>query len=581
MVKARFWVGGLVVMVIVYFLTLRPSFNLALTGDDYLGLWRYDFYLNGWGGEKLSNWAYFFTDYGPMDMVTAVIHRYFGFKHQVYYLFAFVLRLAAALSFLWPVYRLTRNRWASLGAAAFFSITTTGLEATDWSFNMPSYVAIAITNTLLGMFVVSRTRHNLWVFLALAGLFTLAIVAQPIRMMFLPLLMIGLEIYWTLTSLSWKNMFLGLSRIGLYSLLTAAILKYTSYGEAVSLRGNQAIARNYQQVVQLVKDKNYPTLVSPISQIGRIVLPNDFMYQRIEVWGLPRAFRRAVLPAYGLFLVGLVIFGVSRRRLVGALLLAAVWTGYVWQTFMQPTGYLLQPFELLTYLWGGYLLVSLGLWWSSSATDKNLKLGIVLSLLLLVGGFILFWVRTPGFLHEITGRYLIVPGAGLAWLMAMLLAVKTVPRQKAVLVLLFGSMLSLHAKVSYKYLNHLSEVRGIELTTRLRESVTRPKNYGDPKISQVFYFEGDNPEIIYHAFIFGWPVVSYYQYGGSGAWYNIAPTDNWQEVVSAYQDGESLKRFMPGPYGPVAPENIHAYRLREKVLYDVSEEKRDILRDLE
>ncbi|KKU75160.1 MAG: hypothetical protein UX99_C0001G0010 [Candidatus Amesbacteria bacterium GW2011_GWB1_47_26] len=574
----KFWIVGILLLFGIYFITLFPSFNLALTGDDYLGLWRYQFYHNGWGGETLSNWSYFFTDYGPMDMLTAVIHHYFGFNHQVYYIFSFALRFLAALSFLWPVYTLTKNKWASIGAAAFFAVTTTGLEATDWSFNMPSYIAIALANTFLGCFILARTKNHLLIWIASAALFVLAIISQPVRTMFLPILIVGLEIYWLITNFNLKNVGLGLLRISLYIFLLMTILKYTNYGGAVSLRGSKALSQNFQQVIQLINDKNYKILVSPVSQIGSIILPNDFMYQRIEVWGLPRTFRRVVGPTFVLFGLALVIFKTRQRQLVAALILAAGWTAFIWQTFMPPSNSALQPFELLTYLLGGYILIGLGLLWLNAKTQPSLRLGLVLSILMLVSGFILFWIRYPGQLYEITGRYLIVSGAGLAWLMAMLLAVKTKFRSKIILILSFGFMFSLHAKVSYKYLYHLSEVRGIELTTRIRNSVKPPKNFGKPNIPLVFYFEGDNPEVIYHSFIFGWPVISHYQFNISGPWYNVAPTENWQEVVSAYQDGESLKRFMPGPYGPVELENIYAYKLENKTLYDITDEKRELLK---
>ncbi len=515
-----------------------------------------------------------------MDMLTAVIHHYFGFNHQIYYIFSFALRSLAALSFLWPVYSLTKNKWASIGTAAFFMVTTTGLEATDWSFNMPSYIAIVLTNTFLVCFILARTKNHFWILILSAVLFGLAIISQPVRTMFLPLLIVGLEIYWLATNFNLKNVRRGLLRIGLYIFLLILILKYTSYGGAVSLRGSKALSQNFQQVIQLINDRNYKTLVSPLSQIGQIVLPNDFMYQRIEVWGLPRTFRRVVVPTFFAFLMGLTILKANRWQLVGATLLAVGWTTYIWRSFMQPQGYLLQPFELLTYLLGGYLLISLGIWWLNSKTDRNLKLGIVLSLLMIVSGFILFWIRAPGSVYETTGRYLIIPGAGLAWLMGMLLATKTGVNRKILLIILFGLIFSLHAKVSYEYLNHLSDVRGIELTNKLRGSIKPAKNFGDPKAALVFYFEGDEPEILHHSFIFGFPVISHFQFNITGPWYNIATTDIWPEVESAYLDGQSLKRFMPGPYVPVKLENIYAYRLQNRNLIDVTDEKRKLLQQI-
>ena len=557
---------------IIGFLVLRPSFDLALTGDDYLGLWRYQFYINGWGGETLSNKSYFFTDYGPMDMLTAIIHHFVGFRHQIYYIVSFVLRTLAALSFLWPVYRLSKSKWAAVIAAAFFMITTTGLEATDWSFNMPSYVAIALTNLALGCFVTQA-----WFFAPI--FFVLAIISQPIRTMFLPILMIGLEIYSIVINFNLRKLFWGLSRIGVYIFLIATLLKYTSYGGAVSLRGSSVLAQNLQQVIQLGKDGNYKILVTPISQIGRLILPNNFLYQRIEIWGLPRTFRQVVVTTFSMFLIGLVIIRSTRWQFLIGVIVAFGWTTYVWRTFMNPAESLIQPFELLTYLFGGYVLIILTTVWISLKKQENLRLGLFLAVLFTASGFILFWVRTPGTVYEITGRYLIVSGAGLAWLVGMLTAVGTRSRS-IILLILVGILFSLHAKTSYRYLYHLSEVRGIELTDRLRGSIKRATNFGNPDVALVFYFEGDDPEILQHSFIFGFPVISHYQFDIDGPWYNIAPTNIWAEVESAYVDGQSLKRFMPGPWKPVALENIYAYRLENRNLVDVTEEKREKLKQL-
>ncbi len=222
-----------------------------------------------------------------------------------------------------------------------------------------------------------------------------------------------------------------------------------------------------------------------------------------------------------------------------------------------------------------------GFWWLKLKNEKNLQLGLVLSLLLMVSGFILFWVRSPGTVYEITGRYLIVSGAGLAWFVTTILAIGLKTKNLA-FIIVFGLLLSLHANSSYKYLDHLSDVRGIELTNKLRGSINRATNFDNPKIPQVFYFEGDDPEILHHSFLFGFPVIAQFQFNlNGGYWYNIATTDKWKEVESAYLDGESLKRFMPGPYLPVDLENIYAYKLQNRELFDVTNKKREELKKLQ
>src|SRR5260221_8273017 len=95
--RNRFWFYAILAILTVSVFVLAPSFNLALTGDDYLGLWRYNqsMHSGNW------NWfSYWLTDYGPQDTITFLIHHYFNFDARAYYLFSFVFRFLAALSFL-------------------------------------------------------------------------------------------------------------------------------------------------------------------------------------------------------------------------------------------------------------------------------------------------------------------------------------------------------------------------------------------------------------------------------------------------------------------------------------------------
>ncbi len=143
-------------LLILSLLVFWPSFKLHLTGDDYLGLWRYHYYLDGHTTGIWNNLNFFLTDYGPQDTFTAIIHHFFDFQPIYYYLFSYLLRLLAAFSFFPLILSLTNNKNAAYLAILFFAITTTGLETTDWSFNMPSYLAIALMNTFLFVYLKAR-----------------------------------------------------------------------------------------------------------------------------------------------------------------------------------------------------------------------------------------------------------------------------------------------------------------------------------------------------------------------------------------------------------------------------------------
>src|SRR5438105_1751659 len=96
---------------LISIITLFPSFNLHLTGDDYLGIWVHNHYVDGhmnsansvksWNKENLkwNHINYLLTDYGFSFSTPYWIDHFFGNKPQVNYFISYLLRLFAALSF--------------------------------------------------------------------------------------------------------------------------------------------------------------------------------------------------------------------------------------------------------------------------------------------------------------------------------------------------------------------------------------------------------------------------------------------------------------------------------------------------
>lgn len=89
MTKASFnlkcWLLYVLIILDVSVFVLYPSFNLALTGDDYLGFWRYNETLAGRQDGPRTPLSYFFIDYGPQDITTAIIHSFVGWNAKYYY----------------------------------------------------------------------------------------------------------------------------------------------------------------------------------------------------------------------------------------------------------------------------------------------------------------------------------------------------------------------------------------------------------------------------------------------------------------------------------------------------------------
>ena len=134
-----------------------------------------------------------------------------------------------------------------------------------------------------------------------------------------------------------------------------------------------------------------------------------------------------------------------------------------------------------------------------------------------------------------------------------------------------------HSFSSSSYLSHLAQVRDAKTTNQLRQAVKWIPEFGTTTEPLVFYFEGD-PEVVYHAFLFGFPEIMSATYHFSDN-YNLVATSSWSEIVSAYTNGEALKRF----YTPVKPamlKNIYAYKVQGGNLIDITAEKRRLLQQL-
>ncbi|MBI2599484.1 hypothetical protein HYW43_01020 [Candidatus Daviesbacteria bacterium] len=171
-----------ITVILVSLFTLYKTFSLGLFGDDWLAFFRYFQHL---GPESPGQWnllRYYLTPYGAQDILMGIMQQIFGFESSRYYQLSYLFRMLAAFSFYPLVFYLTKSRIASFFAVLFFSITVIGFDTTNWVFNMPSYITIALFNLFLFYFLKARTEKPLPV-LAIAGiLYYFAYVTTPIRM---------------------------------------------------------------------------------------------------------------------------------------------------------------------------------------------------------------------------------------------------------------------------------------------------------------------------------------------------------------------------------------------------------------
>lgn len=569
----HFWVQASLVILIASVFVLWKSFNLALTGDDYLGLWRYQ------EAMKNENWnalRYWLTDYGPQDTITYLIYQKYDFYAPVYYIISFLGRFLAALSFLPLIYTLTKNKWAACISGFFFAISATGLETTDWSFNVPSYFAIASLNVFFIAYFKLHQKQSLPNYTAALFLFILTIVLQPIRLAFLPFVIVALEGVAVLLNRNnlLPSLYRGLSFLIGFFLLIKLTGIGTVAGGISENGGSTFIMSSYiQEVWKLLLAKDIPKLLHPIGQLGSIFIPDSLITEKHNTASLLKIGTLILLPiiifyCLLLFFLKYISGKIGLKETLAGCVSGIVWIEYAFYIFKIAPEYPVQTSELLITIIGGLLFITFGVFLFSYRSEKEFQTLLFTSIATIMLSYSIAWFRNPSLINETTGRYLIVASAGVAFFIGLLFS--KVRHKKTFVFLFLIPLFLIHIKASRNYLHDLESARKFEETERIRSGLMIQESADREKIPSMYYFQSENPDMLYHSIIFGFPMFIHYYADAQNPW-NIGYTTNYKEVFDAYIDGSSLKRFGI-PEQKVLIENIRGYKIESGELRDMSKE---------
>lgn len=569
-------------LIFISFLTLRPIFNLALTGDDLLGLWRYQYHVRGQSGQNWNEFNYFFTDYGPMDSFTAAINYFFQLEPFYYYFFNYSLRLTAALTFIPLIYYLTKNKIAAFLGALFFSVTLTGLEATEWSFNMPSYLGITFLNLFTLFLLKSLVKNTKSLSVLVFSLYFLSIVVQPIRMAFLPLYAISVLLIAVFFKGGRKLIYPNILKLFVFLIIFLFIIIFTPIGITFGLSPNTSdrisgkLFSESSGAISTFKteleEKNYKIFFYPVGQLGAAFVPIIYIPRTIEAFtGARMAF--FVFALYFVFAVYLLFLAKdqSKRKVIFTVLLPnLIWNFGVLYFFVWSEPPPLHTVNIIALVSGGFIF-SILTYLLTSEKNKNLITGLLISIALVTTSFIAFWVRNPESIQLTNSRYLIVPAAGISLLAGCLFS-----RKKPLVTIPLSVLLVFNIYVTNRRLSYLSTVRNSTLSEKIRKSVPYNPSLRESKGPILYYLETDNPEVLYHTLYFGFPFFLMFEQGFTDPW-KIVYTKDWNEIVSAYLDGQALKKYRNDFGQPVKIENIYSLRLTNGNLVDTTSETREKL----
>ena len=343
-------------------ITLYPTFKFSLTGDDFLGLWRFQqFDIKGVSGYL----KYFFTDYGPQDLLTNIIHIIFGFKPFYYYLIAFIFRVIAALSFLPLLYLLTKNKFASFLGALFFLISYTGSEVLDWSFNMPSYIAITFMNLFLTIFIIYLNNSSNRLLYASIMLYFLSISTQPLRMMVLPFIVITFYLSLVFIFKDGINIRKTFVSQFIYIFIFLVFILATSIGITTGLKtdtekeGTGKIFNNLiSNINQSTKTKGYGVLLYPVAQVGNILIPTTYIPNKYDVLDKQESIT-LVLLSVSVYILAFYLLNKYikfKSKTISWIIYSSgiLWGSVIWILFLKNDPVLISTSNLLGLFTGGF-----------------------------------------------------------------------------------------------------------------------------------------------------------------------------------------------------------------------------------
>lgn len=569
---------SILAIILVSLFALYPSFKLALLGDDWLAFFRYAQHLGPKSPGAWNHLTYFLTPYGAQDIMMGLLQKIYNFDSFWYYFISYVLRLIASFSFFPLVYYLTHKKIAAFFAVLFFSVTVIGLDTTNWSSNMTTYITITLFNLFLYFFLKSRQSGKSRLFIAAAFFYYIAYVTTPIRMHgSLPFIFL-LELFYFLQNRNLKVF----KKICLRVTIVIAIFVLIKFSGSSLGPSNEPIERLTLGVttsLSLLNKGRFDFLFYPIIMFGGMIMP-DFILPSIPVVSIINLFFLILIPAFIVFLI-LSFFLTktvsSRAKLFNQIaVLGIIWNIVVIVVNQTNLNTFSDSRYILLLLIGGYFLIISALFINNFFKQKAISEGLFLGLVWSFLSFFFAWWWVPTSIFPTTYRYLAVSAVGISILLATLISLGKERKQQLLLFNFFCLLLIVHIISMHIYFNFLNASHGQEITTKIWGAIPKIPEIGKSKQPIIFYFEGDgtNESILHDIITFGFPPHMALLYGLREENPLPIPMSSWQEVVSAIKDGKTLPAY-GYPISPTTLDHIYAFHLQGKdILLNITEPTR-------
>lgn len=556
-----------IVIFIIGFIVFYPSFSLALFGDDWLAFFRYIQHLSPKSSGEWNIFTYYLTPYGAQDIIMGLLYKIIGLNSTFYYLTSFILRILAAISLFPLVFYLTKNKLAAFFASLFFSITVVGLDATNWVFNMPSYITISLLSFFLYFFLSAREQNSKKRLIISAVLYYFAYVTTPIRMHGSLPFIFSLEAFWVFQEKDMKTLKKAALRFALI-LGIFLVIRYTGHSQGPAQEAGERFIIGIKAMSQMLEAGRFDFLFYPIIMFGSMVIP-DFIISSSQIISKSKLLWSALVPSFlGFIAISALLLKdipVAKIGFFKKIIIAA----FFWMIIVILTNRAnLVTFNdgryILLLLIGGFSIILILFLFFKFFKQKNISTALFLGLSWSVLSFFFAWWWAPTSIFPTTYRYLIVSIVGISVLLATIISLGREKKQQLALFITFCLILILHIISTRIYINALTDSHGQDISNKIWSTFPRIEELGKTRQPLIFYFEGDNTNgtILHDVITFGFPphMALLYNIREEDGGIPI-PMSDPKELVSAITDGKAAKAY-GYPEKPIPVDRIYGFKLQ-------------------
>jgi hypothetical protein len=556
----------------IAFIVHMPTFSLALFGDDWLAFYRYEYHLGRWAEGTNNFFPLLFTVYGAQDITMGLLSEIFGYTALPYYILSFALRILASAGLYFLSIKITGKRIVGFMAALLFAISPTGLDATNWVFNMPSFVAIFFMSLFLYFFIMSREKGAEKGIIFSGVFYYLSVLSATIRMHLLPSVFLVLDLLWLIYERNIRTLKLVLARVAV--LIFLLFLLKNSGGIMGSSGEFMGRIQNGINIIQSsVTEGDKSILLNPFVIIGRLLIPEGAWPAANKIFPtlLLRHLVFISLLAISPFIIYLLkITKKSKVKILLTILASiAIWTLVV--KFFLPAHYSGRDSSFVgPALLGGYITI-VGLAASYAANTKKASLYVLGTLAIVYLSFALPWIWYPNGVFATTHRYLITTSAGFALFIGALISLTDNESRAVYFTRAILAFYIVQSMVTYLFFADLVPVRGTKISDKVWGSMPEIEAvYSNEPL--VFYYEG-NSSVVYHLITFGLPphIALLYDKPDNPP----IPLSTKEEVLTAVTTGDNLPAYGL-PAEPLSIESVYGFLIEENGnVIDISPMLRD------